>query len=58
VGDTKAIEIRPELADAVRYLERQADAVKFGKIGLSITVHGGRIKQIERSTLESFIPKK
>ena len=54
----KTVELSEEIAAAAEYLERQANAVRFGKITVDVTVHAGRIQRIERATSESFIPKK
>ena len=50
----KTIAISEELASAVEYLERQTEKVKFGRVEIAVTIHGGKIRFVERNTSENF----
>lgn len=46
----------PEVEQAVKWLLDELQNVKFGTCGLNVTMHGGRVSKISRSTSESMIP--
>ena len=41
-----------ELNAALQWLTREAKNTSFGVVGLSVIIHGGKIKRIEKSITE------
>ena len=44
--------LREQIAEATSWLEREAQRVYFGEVGIALVIHGGRITRIERSVVE------
>jgi len=41
-----------ELKTAFQWLQRETELINFGVIGLSVVIHDGRIKRIDRTITE------
>jgi len=45
-------EIMSEINAAFRWLEKESNSLKFGSVGLTVIVHNGEVKRIEKSIVQ------
>ncbi|MBD3666905.1 MAG: hypothetical protein HUJ16_03025 [Kangiella sp.] len=45
--------MKPEIQQLAAWLDKEADGVPFGEIGVTVTMHGGRINRVSRSSTET-----
>ncbi len=41
-----------EINAAFRWLEKESNSLKFGSVGLTVIVHNGEVKRIEKSIVQ------
>ena len=53
----EVLELSPDVAEAAAWAENEIEKNPFSEVFVRFTIHGGKIKLIEKSTLQKVQPQ-
>lgn len=54
---SRTVQLSPEVADLAAWIEAQRAQHSYGTFGVSVTIHNGDVRKIERHATETLKPE-
>lgn len=55
--NVRSIDVSPQVAQLAEWLEAQCDRHAYGTFGVSLTLHKGEVRKVERHAVETLKPE-